>query len=172
MKKKYFNLIVGIVILTVLLYICLVFATNYLKNDFILQRQGTLVHDSNIYYNLKGIIDDYVTILSSNENYKVFKTALLKPDNFSREEFEELVDSYDIFNVYTKEIYSLGNNTYRCNYTLIQDTEQVEGFINYEDMLDENIYNNTIVIKVNKEFNKYKVLYNKFELSGGKVYEK
>ena len=152
MKKIYFKLIIGMVILTVVLYICLVFATNYLKNDFILKKQGNLVHDSNIYYNVKGIIDDYITILSINENYKDFKTALLKPDSFSREEFEELVDSYDVFNIYTKEIYSLGNNTYRCNYTLLQDTEQIEGFTNYEDMLDENVYNNTIVIKVNKKF--------------------
>lgn len=160
------------IMLTIVLLIGLGFIIDYIKNDYVLKKEGSLVQDTNIYYNMKNILNDYFSILSSKNNVKKFKSTLIDPEKLSMEEFEELVETYDKFNIYLKEVYSLGNNTFRCNYTLLQDPEQYEGFLNYEELKDENEYHNIIVIRVNKEFNQYKILYNKFELNGGKVYEK
>ena len=173
MKNNYVKLSIITVVITIIFIILLNFVIPYYKNEVILKSHGTLLKDDYIYYNVKKAVGEYLYLLVNEDSYNKLKEIILNTDDFSKDTFNNIISTYKYdFLADVDKIYKLSDNTYRCEYTLEQDYEQGNELVNLDEVKDEKIYNNVVVIKFNKDFSKYKVIYNKIELKGGSVYEK
>lgn len=173
MKKKYVKLSIVTIIFTIILIILFNYGIPYYKNEMILNSEGTLLKDTSTYYNVRKAVGEYLYLLVNEDSFNELKEIIVNADEFSKDDFNKIVATYKYdFFAEVGKIYKLGDNTYRCEYTLEQSYKQDNELVNFEDVKDETVYNNVVVIKFNKDFNKYKVIYNKIGLKGGSVYEK
>lgn len=169
------------IFLTIVLIIIIWIVSILLKEYFIFNRNSKIkVKDYEIYYTVDSVLDEYINNLGAIFNNELNDDCFTFSSYISKDKIREILEKYEI-NVYSyeinlKEVYDMGFDTYRCEYELVYSSE-VGGDYYIENVSEEYrkkspvTYNNEVILKLNRNKGKYKVLYNKFDL-GGEYYEK
>jgi len=180
MNKKNVTIFLFIVSLTIIIILAeLVTLGIYKYNKYSYDEKNKIrVNSYNVKYTMENIIADlYLTIRELNE--KEFHKSFVTNSKISMNKLKEINSVYDLedydYDLIIDEIYCLSEEKqiYNCKYMLNYSSNILDDgadVVNGEEKEALN-YNNKIILKL-IENNKYKVLYSKFDLGGGRYYEK
>lgn len=129
-------------------------------------------------YTIENIIIDLYSNIRELEENEINKSFVLS-SKISMSKLKDINNNYQLkyydYDLYVKNIYCLSDKKqiYSCEYSLeYLSNDLVDGAdVVIGEEKEDVTYNNKVIIKL-IENNKYKILYSKFDLGGGKYYEK
>lgn len=179
MDKKYIIGIIKIIVVSMIIIVIEILSLNIYerinyKYDI---EQKSKVNDRQLEYNLENIIIDYYKNIATLKEEPI-KNMFIASSKISMSNLSNIVDEYKLdeleYDLYLDNIYSVSKNNkiFLCEYRLEYDSNILnDGIDNVNDNRENIVYNNEIIVKFIGK-NKYKVLYSKFDLGGGRYYEK
>ncbi|MDO4282642.1 MAG: hypothetical protein Q4D02_03320 [Clostridia bacterium] len=169
---------------SIITFIVLVFTYNilmYVRDNYYFGKRDSNVdvNDYETYFNLYNAIDSYINNLALEDCYTNMKTATIGSAVILKNDIDRIKDIYEVdkyeYELELTDMKYLEKDTYKCKYTFSYEAEI--GGVGEEINVDKDfkpsvIYENEIILKINREMNAYKVISNKIDLGGGNFYEK